>query len=351
MPAGVMLSQQMKFGFLKPSNVVRLNRDELAQSGLVVAKVIPRNVAPGAVELHGFAVALDGDGDRTPAQEADRNPLYGGTGYNYYTLEVVQRMGYDSFSPDSGVLIAMNTGSIGDREELPQSEARRNGRGGRRGTGTAGGQGGRRTLYFNWVIDAHPEDMNRLDFRRPNGEAVMRSIADYRQLNDALFHAGLRSGSEFEYVDRPNGLHFYVIDVEQDANGIRSYTLGARSLDGGGPHERGVVVRAPQGRASQGVYYFQVSNTGAARPFDAMLHLQDTARFANYDIYRLSVAVEGDGWSAQLQNAIAGVEFGNASGVPVFITPGKSANATVRLTATSESDRTKTSTATFKLGP
>jgi M6 family metalloprotease-like protein len=353
MPAGVMLSQQMKFGFLRPSNVVRLNRDELARSGLMVAKVVPRNVAPGTGELHGIAVALDGDGDRTPAQDADANPLYGGTGYNYYTLEVVQRMGYDSFSPDSGVLIAMNTGSIGDREELPQSEARRSGRGGRRGAGMAGmagGQGGRRPLYFNWVIDAHPEDMHRLDFRRPNGEPVMRSIADYRQLNDALFHAGLGSGSEFEYVDRPNGLHFYVIDLERDANGIRTYTLGVRSLDGGG-HERGVLVSAPTERTTEGVYHFQLSNTGTARPIDAALHLQETARYANYDIYRLSVAVEGDGWSAKLQNGLAAVEFGEEASVPVFVTPGKSANATVRLTATSESDRSKTSTATFTLGP
>jgi hypothetical protein len=41
--------------------------------------------------------------------------------------------------------------------------------------------------------------MNKLDFKRPNGEPVMRTIADYRQLNDALFHAGLNSGSQYEF--------------------------------------------------------------------------------------------------------------------------------------------------------
>ena len=30
-----------------------------------------------------------------------------------------------------------------------------------------------------------------VDYVKPNGEKVMRTIADYRQLNDALFHAGL----------------------------------------------------------------------------------------------------------------------------------------------------------------
>jgi hypothetical protein len=105
-----------------------------------VVKVIPRHVVPGDDKLHGIAIALDGDGDRTPEDDADTNPLYGDTGYNYYSVEVVQRMGYDSYSPDSGVLIAMNTGAIGDRDQLPLNEARRGGgRGGRGGGAPRGG--------------------------------------------------------------------------------------------------------------------------------------------------------------------------------------------------------------------
>jgi M6 family metalloprotease-like protein len=400
MPAGVMLSQQMKFGFITPTNVVRLHRDELSRSGPVVVKVIPRNVVPGRDKLHGIAIALDGEGDRTPEDNADTNPLYGGTGYNYYTVEVVQRMGYDSYSPDSGVLIAMNTGSIGDRERLPLNEARRRGgRGGRRGGDAAAGErgergadgrgdgergeaargegrgaggeqnaaadaqplgergrgrgeqgGGRRTRYFNWVIDAHPEDMNRLDFKRPNGEAVMRSIADYRQLNDALFHAGLNSGSQFEYVDRPNGLHFYVIDLEKDDQGIRTYTLGVRSMSGAGPHERGVRLTAPPPGEMRSVYDVTLTNTGAAAPTDPTLHLQDTSPHLDSDIYRLSVTVDGAGWSAQLQNALAAVEFGQSKTIPVFVTAGAAPSATITVTATSESDPTKTATATIPVG-
>jgi hypothetical protein len=437
MPAGLMLSQQMKFGFIVPSNVIRLNRDELAKSGPVVAKIIPRNVVPGTDKLHGIAIALDGDGDRTPADNPDTNPYYGGTGYNYYTMEVIQRMGYDSYSPDSGVLLAMNTGSIGDRNTLPLNEARRRGgRGGRRGAadgdaggaegergrgaqpnegrgrgdavnrsavvepvsgvssdaraeesptelnpyvpeqdaaqqaqtenqgaegerrggarrGGRGGQGGnsgRRTLYFNWVIDAHPEDMNRLDFKRPNGEQVMRTIADYRQLNDALFHAGLNSGSQYEFVDRPNGLHFYVIDVEKDAQGIRTYTLGVLSLDGAGEHTRGVELTAPARGEMRGVYDFALKNTGRQATTDPNLHLQDTSPYVDSDIYRLSVNIEGAGWRADLQNALAAVKFGATKSVHVYVTPGTSPTATVTLTATSESDPSKTATATYTVG-
>jgi M6 family metalloprotease-like protein len=433
MPAGVMLSQQMKFGFLAPTDVVRLNRDELAKSGPVVAKIIPRNVVPGPDKLHGIAIALDGEGDRTPADSADTNPMYGGNGYNYYTMEVIQRMGYDSYSPDSGVLLAMNTGSIGDRNTLPLNEARRRGGGGRRGArrggaegdagaaegergrgaqpdetgrgrgdgggeadpsanaeaaapvelnpqvpeqdaaqkaqpenqgaaeegrgggrrGGRGGQGGgtgRRTLYFNWVIDAHPEDMNRLDFKRPNGEPVMRTIADYRQLNDGLFHAGLNSGSQYEYVDRPNGLHFYVIDLEQDAHGIRAYTLGVRSLDGAGEHTRGVELAAPAAGEMRGVYDFTLNNTGRAAAVDANLHLQDTSPYVDSDIYRLSVSVDGAGWRAELQNALAALKFGASRSIPVYVTAGTAPSATITLTATSESDSSKSATATITVG-
>ncbi len=42
----------------------------------------------------------------------------------------------------------------------------------------------------------------------------MITRGDQRQLNDALFHAGNDSGSQFEYVDEANGLHFYVADVQ-----------------------------------------------------------------------------------------------------------------------------------------
>ena len=135
--------------------------------------------------------------------------------FNFYSMEVVQRIGYDSFTPDNGVLIAKNK----DRE-------------------------GRTCGYncFTWVIDAHPEDMQMVDFTKPDGTKVMRTIADSRQLNDALFHAGTNSGSQYEWKDEPNRLHFYVVDLKRDKNGILSYVVGVSSLDGGGPQKRDAAV-------------------------------------------------------------------------------------------------------------
>ena len=57
--------------------------------------------------------------------------------WNDYTVEVVQRIGNDSFTPDNGVLIAKNKNTEG-----------------------------RSCGYncFTWVIDAHPEDIKMADF-------------------------------------------------------------------------------------------------------------------------------------------------------------------------------------------
>ena len=39
--------------------------------------------------------------------------------------------------------------------------------------------------------------MNAVDYYKPDGTPIMRTVADYRQLNDALFHAGTNSGSSY----------------------------------------------------------------------------------------------------------------------------------------------------------
>lgn len=403
MPAGLMLSQLLKFGFVAPANVLRLNRNGLAKSGLVVAKVIPREIEPGAASLAGLVVQLDGDApaDRTTVEDPNTHPLYGGSNYTYYSMEVVQQIGYDSFTPDSGVLLALNTGApapqqrgIGARGGAPggapatpsavppatpparpvsaqsapavrpadagqpgargaQAGAAAGAAGGRGGFGGAGARGASigGVYYFNWVIDAHPEDINKLDFLRPNGEPVMRTIADYRQLNDALFHAGLNSGSQFEYVDAPNRLHFYVIDLQKDARGVRTYTLGVRSLDGAGPQQRAVALGAPAGqrvRTPNTALAFTLRNTGTAAATDPALHAQDASAFLGSDIYRLTAWVDAPGWSVQLSNALAAVKFGDSQAVTVYVSraAGCAPAAKVTLKAVSESDPSKTVTAT-----
>ena len=52
---------------------------------------------------------------------------------------------------------------------------------------------------------------------------------------------------------------------------------------------------------------FTITNSGTSAPTDPDLHPDDASAFLTSDVYRVSAAVEGDGWSARLLNA-AGAE-------------------------------------------
>ncbi len=332
MPAGLMVRNRLENGFITESDLLRLSREGLAQSGLAVAEVTARAVEPLPGTFAGIMVRLDGSesGDRTPPDDPATDPLSPGIpNYNFYTLEVVQRIGYDSFTPDNGILIAKNKDSLRGRNGGPNA--------------------------FNsyiWVIDAHPEDINMVDYVKPNGDKVMRTIADYRQLNDALFHAGLDSGSQFEWEDTPNRLHFYVIDVQKNAEGILSYKLAVRSLDGSGPQERGVAleVQADKTVAEPNTpVVFTLKNTGAGSELDPALHPSDSSPYLNSDIYRLTVTAEGEGWNARLLNGLASVKFGGSQQIKVYVSRenGSASSAEVTLRASSESDPSKVAMATL----
>ena len=151
-------------------------------------------------------------------------------------------------------------------------------------------------------------------------------------------------------MDAPNRLHFYVVDLRKDEDGILVYTLAARSLDGSGPQERGVALAAPPAAAGLRVkepdtpVAFTLTNTG--RPAGA-----DADAVFDADVYRLSVSIEGRGWTARLPNGLAAVKCGASQPVTVYLArDAKSAKtATVTLRATSESDPTKSATAAAKL--
>ena len=322
MPAGLMLRNRMANGFITKNQVLTLSREDLALSGPVLACVTAREVEPLPGTFAGIIVRLDGaePHDRTPADDPATNPLSPGIpNYDFYSVEVVQRIGYDSFCPDNGVLLARNK----DKES-------RN-----------GGPNG--FNCFNWVIDAHPEDINKVDYIKPDGERIMRTIADYRQLNDALFHAGLNSGSQFEWEDKPNRLHFYVIDIQKNDDGIISYKIGVRSLDGSGQQKRDFIIEPPtikKIRGNAGYVFFSVTNTGEPSATDPSLHHQNTSRWLNSEIYRLSIKVVDNGWSAQLINGLISLEPGETAEVPVYQEriKGASRKAKVILTVQSECD-------------
>jgi hypothetical protein len=201
---------------------------------------------------------------------------------------------------------------------------------------------------FTWTIDAHPEDIDKIDFKRPNGEPVMRTPGDYRQLNDALFHAGTNSGSQYEWEDTANRLHFYIIDVKRDARGIRSYTLAVRSLDGAGPQTRGVSLAVPQASAvdKRVLLNFALTNTGSSAATPTGAHPRDESAFLDDDIYRITESITGDGWTADLPDALAAVKFGGSRQIPVVVrrTDNAAPSADLTVTARSESDPTRVST-------
>lgn len=323
-PPGLMIRNRMACGFIRDGELLTLSREGLAKSGLVVAEVTARAVDPLPGTYTGINVRLDGSepGDRTPPDDPASNPLSPGLpDYNFYSLEVVQRVGFDSFCPDEGVLIAKNKDNL------------------------RGNNGGPNAFNsYIWVIDAHPEDINQVDYVSPAGQKVMRTVADYRQLNDALFHAGPDSGSRFEYVDEPNRLHFYIVDIHKNKDGILSYTLAVRSLDGSGPQKRAVAVAAPSSNlvVKRGLVQvtFRLKNTGRPAPVQPGLHPSEVTRHLNYDLFRLEASVEGKGWQVKLPNALAAVPFGQEKEITVYLRPSDdcSKKASITLKAVSEGD-------------
>jgi len=322
MPAGLIVRNRLAMNLMARDRLLQLSRDALAASGPAVVTIAARAVEPPPGSWAGILTRLDGTApqDKTPICDRNADPLCAGDPvFNDYTVEVVQRIGYDSFTPDSGVLVVKNK----DKQT------------------NSCGYG-----CHAWVIDAHPEDMKKLDFTKPNGERVMRTVADYRQLNDALFHAGLRSGSQFEWRDAPNRLHFYVIDRITSPQGVLSYVVGVRSLDGAGTQARGVRAEAPAtgtAAASAPSFNVTVTNTGAAPSGAPAGHASAPVTAFERDIYRVSVTVEGAGWEAAVQNGLVALEAGASARVPVYArrTPGNAASARVTVTVASESDPSK----------
>ncbi|MET9297327.1 M6 family metalloprotease domain-containing protein [Streptomyces sp. NPDC003077] len=315
------LRDKLKLGIVDEKNVLRLDRDALKKSGLVVAQVTARSAPPGRKGLSGLNITMGRD--LSPSCDRDTDPLCDGGGYENYTVEVVDRMGMDSFTPDNGVLVTKTK----NQDDAP----------------------------FAWVIDAHPEDIDLVDFRRPDGTPQKITMGDYRQLSDALFHAGADSGSEYEYVDEANRLHFYVLDIRRGRSGVLSYTVAVKSLDGAGPQRRGVDLDRgeAEGRPSKGgaACTFELTNTGRAVPQGTAGHPENVDPYLTSDVYRLTAQASGRGWSAWLPNRLATAKAGHSVDVEVAVAARGDADrhGRITLTARSESNPDKTARATCSL--
>jgi hypothetical protein len=234
-----------------------------------------------------------------------------GGSYLHYRMEVVDRVGNDSFAPGHGVLISKSRNSSTPRV---------------------------------WLIDPQPQDIGMIDFYRPDGTPVPVVRGDPRQLNDATFHAGTSSGSEYEHADNFNRLHFYVLASHRDASGTLFYDVGVRRFDGAGPFTRGVglgtATKTPRRAGFLASCTFPLTNTGEA----------GTGVFDS-DIYRVSASSSSADWKVTLPNALAAAKAGQTVQVPVHVlrdplTDEGDARTTVTLAAKSESDPTKTATGT-----
>jgi hypothetical protein len=139
--------------------------------------------------------------------------------------------------------------------------------------------------------------------------------------------------------------------VRRDAQGLLSYTVAIRSLDGSGPARRGVRLQAAtvahadqNGLAKCSV---PLTNTGQfALPQGQ--HPEDVGAFLNGDVYRLSATVDGQGWTTWLPNSLASANVGKSVDLPVYAHRDSAGSKLVRVTVTarSESDPSRVATAT-----
>ena len=324
-----------QIGLIDTTPILQVARSGLAASGPVIAQITARSVDPAGSKM-GFNISFGAQGDLAPKCSTSQDAFCDGRGYNNYNLEVVDRMGADSFCPDSGVMIS----------KTKNSDA---------------------VQPFQWVIDANPQDAHVVDFYYPNGTAKYWTIGDYRQLVDALFHAGTNSGSKFEHIDAENGLHLYILEKQRDKAGVLHYTLGVKSTSTKGATGAKYGVELSTGKVSSassassasygasvadGAYCtFDLKNTGTYTPLSTNPHPQDLSAYLGSDIYRLDAKVEGKGWKVGVPNALAYAAAGKQTSVQVAIgCKGDCAKqATVTLTATSESDAKAQSVKTCKI--
>ena len=215
-----------QLGVLTPADQITLQRDTLQNDGVAVVRLQSREFSPNGslvgLTLDFVAGAEGGDLAGTCADQGYTDVFYcpnrTGSSYSGYRVEVVDRVGNDSFTPGHGVLISKSRASGTPRV---------------------------------WLIDPNPEDIGMIDFYRPDGTPVSVVRGDPRQLNDATFNAGTRSGSEYEYVDTFNGLHFYVLAKHRDPSGVLSYDIGVRRFERGRPvHERRLSLESDEDAAT-----------------------------------------------------------------------------------------------------
>jgi len=335
-PPNQVLDARIINQFTAEEDIVNVTIDGLKTAGPVITEIVARNVPTNNSAInYGVngkrALKLTGFTDQTPRDNNTMDPTNNSGGnlmdnpdalrtkidpvkwswgtfnsgvvHDSYTIEVVDRTGYDSFMNDHGVLILKNAS--------------------------------RKVNYQpnQFIIDAHPGPLGIVDFIRPNGDVAHMTDGDQLQLVAALFHAGVHNDPDYsdtftgnamygpifndntyaklnqpivtkvagntvnEFTDGHNKLHFYILDkiVNKADNGeYLSYQVAVRSIDAAA-HPVGGALTLTAGKfeaAKRGKYavqHFTIKDTGA-----------DSA-----DIIRINLSGELAGKASVLNNLYA----------------------------------------------
>lgn len=304
MGSHLMLRTKLRMGFVAPTDVAVVPKQALALGPQITDVVQREQPMTPSMRLNGLKYGMQiGLGRDTGDTACPRpgNARCDGGGYDDYTVEVVNRVGFDSFTPDAGVLLAKTKKAD--------------------------------TLPFQWVVDSHPDDIGATDYVKPDGEEQKYRPGDYRQLSDALFKVGRKGTNELgkglaragettnSYEDSGNGVKILVLDKREDAAGVLVYRVAALSTTPSPLLRYGVQV-APEPGAPAGQQWFTVTNTGSAT-----------------DVVR--VAPSATSGAVKVLNDLVELAAGQTERVVVHTAEASG----VRLAATSEGNTAVTSTA------
>ena len=283
------------------------------------------------------ASTLDGAGDRQDppcryrhrpdlrgpvAHDGHRPPVQGR--FNDYTMEVVQQIGSDSFAPGHGVLIG-------------KSKTR---------SSTCGTYS-----CFVWYIDSNPQDINQVDYVKADGTPVKATPGDERQLNDGSFNAGINSGSQVRVQGRrPTAC----TSTSSTSARTRRASCATRSASARStaPARRRAASRWRTRRSGTAEGFatctFPLKNTGAAAAIAGRRTRRTRRRTSTATSTACRRRPPAPAGPRTCKNALATAKFGETVQVPVYIekAAGAAADGSVTLTATSESDPTKTQSVT-----
>src|SRR5690606_36911454 len=127
----------------------------------------------------------------------------------------------------------------------------------------------------------------------------------YRQLNRALFHAGVNRRGSYEFLDVNNGLHFYLLERSLNSEGILSYVVAVRSLHARVGSSVSLRLSAPTAVRLTTAAVPLVTVTAGTAP--AALSTRDNAlrsTLPDGDVYRIKVSTSSGGVEAALQSEV-----------------------------------------------